>query len=40
MIFRALARDYDGTLATPDRIAEGAAGALRRARGAGLKLAW
>ncbi len=38
MIFRALACDYDGTLATSDRISESTAGALRRARQAGLKL--
>lgn len=38
MIFRALACDYDGTLATHDRIGESTVGALRRARDAGLKL--
>jgi haloacid dehalogenase-like hydrolase len=38
MIFRALACDYDGTLATHDRIGESTVGALQRARDAGLKL--
>lgn len=38
LIFRALACDYDGTLATRDRIAEGTVSALQRAREAGLKL--
>jgi hydroxymethylpyrimidine pyrophosphatase-like HAD family hydrolase len=38
MIFRALACDDDGTLATHDRIAESTIGALRRAREAGLRL--
>jgi len=38
VIFRALACDYDGTLATADRIGPAALEALTRAREAGLKL--
>jgi hydroxymethylpyrimidine pyrophosphatase-like HAD family hydrolase len=38
VIFRALACDYDGTLATHDRIGSEALRALLRAREAGLRL--
>ncbi|MBI3107649.1 MAG: HAD hydrolase family protein [Candidatus Rokubacteria bacterium] len=38
MIFRALACDYDGTLASEDRLGPEALAALRRAREAGLRL--
>jgi hypothetical protein len=38
MRFQALAVDYDGTLASHDRLADGAAAALERARRAGLRL--
>ena len=38
MIFRALACDYDGTLATDDQIGPAALEALGRAREAGLRL--
>jgi hydroxymethylpyrimidine pyrophosphatase-like HAD family hydrolase len=38
MIFKALACDYDGTLASHDRIGGEALAALERARGAGLRL--
>ena len=38
MMFRALACDYDGTLATNDRIGEATIGALERAKGSGVRL--
>jgi hydroxymethylpyrimidine pyrophosphatase-like HAD family hydrolase len=38
MRFQALALDYDGTLATHDRLGDGVAAALERARRAGLRL--
>ena len=38
MIFRALACDYDGTLASQDRISPEVRVALERAREAGLRL--
>jgi phosphoglycolate phosphatase-like HAD superfamily hydrolase len=38
MMFKALACDYDGTLASHDRIGEEALAALARARGAGVRL--
>ncbi len=38
MTFQALACDYDGTLASDDRIGEQTLAALERARGAGLRL--
>ena len=38
MIFRAVACDYDGTLASDDRMGPAAIAALGRAREAGLRL--
>jgi hypothetical protein len=37
-MFRALACDYDGTLATGDRIGSAAVAALERSRAAGVRL--
>jgi hydroxymethylpyrimidine pyrophosphatase-like HAD family hydrolase len=37
-VFQALALDYDGTIAAHDRLSDGVAAALERARRAGLKL--
>jgi hydroxymethylpyrimidine pyrophosphatase-like HAD family hydrolase len=38
MLFQALALDYDGTIAAHDRLSDGVAAALERARRSGLKL--